>query len=85
MELEGFCNRLSNLGYSLLLTDKAKEFIADAGCDVQYGARPLKRAIQHHLEDEIAELILKGEISQGNTIIIDYDNSAKKIVASTKE
>ena len=84
LELNDFCKRLSNLGYSLELTDNAKEFIADAGCDVQYGARPLKRAIQQYLEDEIAELILKGDINNGNTIVIDFDKSDKKIISSIK-
>ena len=82
LELKGFCERLSELGYSLRLTDEAKEFIADAGCDVQYGARPLKRAIQQYLEDEIAELILKGDLNQGNTIVLDYDSSKRKVITS---
>ena len=82
LELKGFCERLSELGYSLRLTDGAKEFIADAGCDVQYGARPLKRAIQQYLEDEIAELILKGDLNQGNTIVLDYDSLKRKIITS---
>ena len=85
LELKDFYKRLSDLGYALQLTDNAKEFIADAGCDVQYGARPLKRAIQQHLEDEIAELILRGDVKQGNTIVLDYDNSNKKIITSIKK
>ena len=85
LELKDFCKRLSGMGYSLELTVNAKDFIADAGCDIQYGARPLKRAIQQYLEDEIAELILKGEIAQGDTIIIDYDSSNKKIISSIKQ
>ena len=82
LELKDFYKRLSELGYSLKLTDNAKNFIADAGCDIQYGARPLKRAIQQYLEDEIAELILKGNVNQGNTIVIDYDNTKKKIIST---
>ena len=85
LELKDFYKRLSDLGYALQLTDNAKEFIADAGCDVQYGARPLKRAIQQHLEEEIAELILRGDVKQGNTIVLDYDNSNKKIITSIKK
>ena len=85
LELKDFYKRLSDLGYALQLTDNAKEFIADAGCDVQYGARPLKRAIQQHLEDEIAELILRGDVKQGNTIVLDHDNSNKKIITSIKK
>ena len=85
LELKDFYKRLSDLGYALQLTNNAKEFIADAGCDVQYGARPLKRAIQQHLEDEIAELILRGDVKHGNTIVLDYDNSNKKIITSIKK
>ncbi|MBR4118766.1 MAG: ATP-dependent Clp protease ATP-binding subunit [Bacteroidales bacterium] len=84
LELKDFCKRLSDMGYMLSLTDKAKEFIADAGCDVQYGARPLKRAIQQYLEDEIAELMLSNELHNGDTFVIDYDDVDKKIISSIK-
>lgn len=82
LELEGFYKRLENLGYKLQLTDKAKGFIADAGCDIQFGARPLKRAIQQYLEDELSELILQGKAGNGDTIIIDFNEEEKKIVSS---
>ena len=82
LELKEFTQRLSEMGYSLQLTDKAKNFIADAGCDVQYGARPLKRAIQQYLEDEIAELILSNKLKSGDTFHIDYDDTNKKIISS---
>ena len=82
LELKEFTQRLSEMGYSLQLTDKAKKFIADAGCDVQYGARPLKRAIQQYLEDEIAELILSNKLKSGDTFHIDYDDTNKKIISS---
>ena len=85
LELKEFYARLSDMGYSLKLSDKAKNFIADAGCDIQYGARPLKRAIQQYLEDEIAELILMGNIKQGDTILIDYDEKDKKIISSIEK
>lgn len=60
IELAGFYRRMESLGYGVTITEDAKNFIADKGCDVQFGARPLKRAIQKYLEDELAELILSG-------------------------
>ena len=81
IELAGFRRRLQAMGYTLKLTDKAKDFIADTSYDPQYGARPLKRAIQKHLEDELAELILGGELSTGSEVEIDYDADLKKTVA----
>ena len=58
LELEGFYNRVNELGFTIKISDEAKEFIATKGYDVQFGARPLKRAIQKHLEDEMAEMII---------------------------
>ena len=72
--------RLQNLGFSLELTEAAKEFIADKGYDVQYGARPLHRAIQKYLEDPLAEEILNFTITAGDTLIADLDKEAGKIV-----
>ena len=66
------------------LTEKAKEFIADKGYDINFGARPLKRAIQKYLEDPIAEEILKGDIQQGDVLEIDYDKEADKIEVNSK-
>ena len=82
IELKGFHRRLAELGYSLNLTEEAKNFIADKGYDVQFGARPLKRAIQKYLEDELAELILDSTLNPGDTITIGYDAAEGKI---TKE
>ena len=72
--------RLQNLGFSLELTEAAKDFIADKGYDVQYGARPLHRAIQKYLEDPLAEEILNFTIAAGDTLIADLDKEAGKIV-----
>ena len=80
LELKGFYKRVEDLGYKLTLTEKAKEFIASKGYDVQFGARPLKRAIQKYLEDELAEMIIKASIVQGNTITVDFDDENQKIV-----
>jgi ATP-dependent Clp protease ATP-binding subunit ClpC len=79
IELKGLFERIHNLGYIIELTDKAKDFVAEKGYDVQYGARPLKRAIQKYLEDEMAEVIIKSEIQVGDTICVDYNKKDEKI------
>ena len=71
MELKGVVQRIKELGYDIELTDKAKEFVATKGYDVQFGARPLKRAIQNYIEDGICELILTDAVKAGNIIHID--------------
>ena len=81
VELAGFYRRVSELGYSLSLTESAKNFVADKGYDAKFGARPLKRAIQKYLEDELAELIISADAVPGDTIVIDFDDEAKKIVS----
>ena len=80
IELAGFYRRIGALGYTVTLTDQARNFVASKGCDVQFGARPLKRAIQKYLEDELAELILSGAAGTGDEIIVGYDEAADKIV-----
>ena len=82
VELAGFYRRVADLGYTLSLTDSAKDFVAGKGYDQKYGARPLKRAIQKYLEDELAELIISAEAAPGDTVVIDYDKTADKIVSS---
>ena len=84
--------RILSLGYTVELTDKAKDFLAEKGYDHQFGARPLNRAIQKYLEDPVAEEILKGEVNEGGTIIADYEGTGdlltikgKKAKASSKE
>lgn len=71
IELRGLYKRVADLGYSISLSDKAKEMVATKGYDVQFGARPLKRAIQTYIEDGIAELILSDTLHDGDTIVID--------------
>ncbi len=78
--MKGVEKRLQNLGFSLELTEAAKDFIADKGYDVQYGARPLHRAIQKYLEDPLAEEILNYTITAGDTLIADLDKEAGKII-----
>jgi ATP-dependent Clp protease ATP-binding subunit ClpC len=85
IELKGLFERIHNLGYIIELTDKAKDFVAEKGYDVQYGARPLKRAIQKYLEDEMAEVIIKSEIQVGDTICVDYNKKDDEIVIKIKK
>jgi len=80
IELSGFYKRVKKLGYTLEISDKVKEFIASKGYDVQFGARPLKRAIQKYLEDELAEKIIKSGVREGDYVKVDFDDENKKIV-----
>lgn len=82
IELAGFYARVDELGYTLHLTDNAKNYVADKGYDVQYGARPLKRAIQKYLEDPLAEMIISAQVIPGNVITLDYDKDNDKITTS---
>ncbi|ERJ61020.1 ATP-dependent Clp protease ATP-binding subunit [Sphingobacterium paucimobilis] len=80
IELRSLFGRIEALGHSIDLTEKAKEFIAEKGYDTNFGARPLKRAIQKYLEDPIAEEILKGELKANAVIMVDLDEDKKEIV-----
>jgi ATP-dependent Clp protease ATP-binding subunit ClpC len=71
IELKGLCKRIENIGYKLVITDEIKNKLAEKGYDVQYGARPLKRAIQTYVEDVVCERILSNTLSVGDEIIID--------------
>jgi ATP-dependent Clp protease ATP-binding subunit ClpC len=77
--MKGVMKRLNNLGFSLELTEEAKNFIADKGYDQQFGARPLHRAIQKYLEDPLAEEILGMNIKPGDVMIADLDAEKQKI------
>ena len=70
VELKGLYQRIGDMGYTIVLSDEAKQFVAEKGYDVQFGARPLKRAIQTYIEDGISELIVNGNIEPGATIHI---------------
>lgn len=78
-------HRITDLGYKIELTEKAKDFLANKGYDQQYGARPLNRAIQKYLEDAIAEEILKGDLSEGDVIIADYVDEATELTLSVNK
>ena len=77
--MKGVFKRLSALGYTLEITDEAKDFIAEKGYDVQFGARPLHRAIQKYLEDPLAEEILNLSVKEGDTLIAELDKENEKI------
>src|SRR6201996_2242500 len=79
IELAFLFSRVNTLGYNIELTLAAKEFIAEKGYDSQFGARPLKRAIQKFLEDPIAEEILKGELTEGDVMEVDYNKETDEI------
>ena len=76
--------RLVTLGFSLELTEEAKNFIAEKGYDQQFGARPLHRAIQKYLEDPLAEEILNMSIKPGDIMVADLDSEKTKILFSVK-
>jgi ATP-dependent Clp protease ATP-binding subunit ClpC len=85
IELGFLFGRVNSLGYKIELTLAAKEFIAEKGYDSQFGARPLKRAIQKYLEDPIAEEILKGELTEGDTLMVDFDKESNEIKVIDKK
>ncbi len=78
IELDGVYKRIECMGYKLQLDDDAKEFVAKKGYDKQFGARPLRRAIQHYLEDGIAEMVVEQEVANGDTIVAYLDNDCVK-------
>ena len=80
IELHNVFKRVEEMGYKLELTEKAKDFIADKGWDDQFGARPLKRAIQKYVEDVLAEEIIKSPLPSGSTISIGLDEERQEIV-----
>ena len=85
IELAGLHKRVAELGLTISLTDKAKEFVAAKGYDIQFGARPLKRAIQTYIEDGIAEMILSEETSEGDTIVVDKADDKDELTFSDRK
>jgi ATP-dependent Clp protease ATP-binding subunit ClpC len=79
IELEKLLDRIAELGYKIKLTKKARSFIAEKGFDKQYGARPLKRAIQKYVEDAIAEEIIKSNIQEGDSITMDIGKNETEL------
>lgn len=85
IQLKGLYSRVKNIGYKLVIDEDAKKFVATKGYDVQFGARPLKRAIQNNLEDGISELILGSEMAAGDTIKVSYDKEKDLIVMTVEK
>lgn len=85
IELKGLYSRVKNIGYKFVIDEDAKKFVATKGYDVQFGARPLKRAIQNNLEDGISELILGSEMAAGDTIKVSYDKEKDLIVMTVEK
>ena len=73
---------LSDKNITLNISEEAKKYLLDKGTDIKYGARPLRRAIQRYLEDELSDMILKGELSNGNTITVDFQDEKLSFIVS---
>ncbi len=85
IELDQLFARIKDLGYKLTLTKKAKDYIADKGFDKDYGARPLKRAIQKYIEDALAEEIINSNLQEGDMITMDLDEKANELTIKIKK
>jgi len=85
IELKGLYDRVSNLGYELKISDPAKDFISEKGYDIQFGARPLKRALQKYLEDPMAEVIIKASMTKGDMISVGLDKKKDEITIFIKK
>lgn len=84
IELKNVFDRIGEMGYNLELTEKARDFIVEKGWDEQFGARPLKRAIQKYVEDVLAEEIIKTKLDKGDKIVIDFDEEKKEMTVETQ-
>jgi ATP-dependent Clp protease ATP-binding subunit ClpC len=85
IELKDLYKRIEDLGYQLTLTNKAKDFIVEKGWDAQFGARPLKRALQKYVEDPLAEEIIKHKVKDGDVLVIDYDGKKEDVVVKIEK
>lgn len=84
IELVGLIKRVKDLGYSVHISEAVKEFLTEKGYDPQFGARPLKRAIQKYLEDALAEIIIKGTVPENGILEVDCDKEHDKVVIMEK-
>jgi ATP-dependent Clp protease ATP-binding subunit ClpC len=82
IELKQLYDRIRNLGFQINITAEAKDYITEKGWDQQFGARPLKRAIQKYVEDNVAEEIIRTKLSENDIIIVDYDKEKDEVVVS---
>ena len=85
IELKGLYARINGLGYQIKLSPKAKDFIVEKGYDIQYGARPLKRAIQKYLEDPMAEVLISADIAEGDTINVGFESKKEEITVKIQK
>ncbi|MDT0540930.1 ATP-dependent Clp protease ATP-binding subunit [Croceitalea sp. P059] len=85
IELDKLFNRIKDIGYDLNLSEKAKDYIADKGFDKQYGARPLKRAIQKYIEDALAEEIVNSNLNEGDSIFMDLNEKKEELTIKIKK
>jgi ATP-dependent Clp protease ATP-binding subunit ClpC len=85
IELRQLYSRIQNMGYTISISDSAKDFIVEKGWDAQFGARPLKRAIQKYIEDVLAEEIIKTKLEEGDEILIDFDKKKEEVKIKVKK
>jgi len=85
IEMNKLLRRISDLGYTLQISDKAKDFIAEKGFDKKYGARPLKRAIQKYVEDALAEEIVNAKLTEGDTITMELDEEKSELFVKIRK
>jgi ATP-dependent Clp protease ATP-binding subunit ClpC len=85
IELKGLYDRVNTLGFEIKLSEEAKDYVLDKGYDIQYGARPLKRAIQKYLEDPMAETIIKSALVEGDIMLVDFDKENEEITVGIQK
>lgn len=85
IELKGLYQRVNSLGFNIELSEKAKDYVLEKGYDIQFGARPLKRAIQKYLEDPMAETIIKSSLVEGDSLLVDFDEEKTEITVDIKK
>jgi ATP-dependent Clp protease ATP-binding subunit ClpC len=85
IELKGLYARINALGYQIKLSPDAKDYIVEKGYDIQYGARPLKRAIQKYLEDPMAEVLISADIAEGDTINVGFESTKEEITVKIQK
>ncbi|MCK4852694.1 MAG: ATP-dependent Clp protease ATP-binding subunit [Bacteroidales bacterium] len=85
IELKGLYNRINGLGYQIKLSPAVKDFIVEKGYDIQFGARPLKRAIQKYLEDPMAEVLISADITEGDAINVGFDSKNEEITVKIQK
>jgi len=85
IELKGLYERVTTLGFGIKLSEEAKDYVLDKGYDIQYGARPLKRAIQKYLEDPMAETIIKSALVEGDTMLVDFDKENEEVTVTIQK